>query len=425
MASPAEIDIQLPAAPEPVVSVVVLVTRQTEFAERCLRAIARGHDPAVPTEVVLVMNACDAEMRALVKERTTGARCVRSPVNTGTAAGWNLGFAAARGRWVALLHEDSEPEPGWLGPLLETAQRMPRAAVIGSRLMWSDPERHGQLWNRGHVMWSDAMPGDLTDEAVDEDGPYVCDYCSSAAAMIEREAWRAVGGFDERYFPAMRTDLDLCMALWRVGRIVVCDQRSRVRHRGEAMVRPGGGAFASHEFRAFLAERSRLLMLDKWGDGMRLYEDRWDGPWIPVQPTAELRKARARTEARAAAELDPLDAEPRAWRGLTAPKGEWPDAVDGPMERRFVEAQLAVQREFCDELLGAVHQRHALEVQVEALEARVVALQADAASLAEKALTHDLILAGRWWRLRRRIDPAVRLARRLGRRTGLAKGPQA
>ena len=422
MASPEEKEVQLPSADEPVVSVVVLLTRQPEFAERCLRAIARAHDSAIATEVVLVMNACDDETRALVEERTAGARLVRSPVNTGTAAGWNLGFAAARGRWVALLHEDSEPEPRWLAPLLETAERMPRAAVIGSRLMWSDPERDGQLWNRGNVMWSDAMPGDLTDEAVDADGPYVCDYCSSAAALIERDAWRAVGGFDERYFPAMRAELDLCVALWRAARIVVCDPRSGVRHRGEAMVRARDGALTSHEFRAFLAERSRVRMIEKWGDGMALYEERWDGPWLPVQPTEELRRARARTEERAASQLEPLDAEPRAWRGLTAPDGGWPEAVDAAMERRFVEAQMAVQREFCDELLSAVHARDA---RVREVEAELAALRAEAATLAAKAHTHDLILAGRWWRLRRRVDPAVRLARWAGRRARLAKGRQA
>jgi hypothetical protein len=84
-----------------------------------------------------------------------------------------------------------------------------------------------------------------------------------------------------------------------------------------------------------------------------------------------------------------VDGSPRSVRPLTAPDGGWPDAVGADMERRLLAAQVAVQREFCDELVGASR------------------------ALAAKAHTHDLMLAGRWWRLRGRIDPAVRAARRV------------
>jgi O-antigen biosynthesis protein len=389
--------IELPSAADPLVSVVVLLTREAELAERCLRAIADGHERDVPTEVVLVLGAPDADTLALVDERVGGARIVRSPVNTGTGGGWNLGFGAARGRWIALLHEDSEPEPGWLGPLLDTAAREPRAAVVGSRLVWSDGEEAGRLWNRGNIMWSDGMPGHLTDDAVDQDGPYVCDHCSSAAAMFERDAWQAVGGFDERYFPAVRHELDLCIALWRSGRTVMCDPRSTVRHRGAAMVRPDAGVLESWEFGAFLADRSRRLLLEKWGEALAAYQER-----PPEHPpgTAELRRARERTVRRAAEQAAPVDGSPRSVRPLTAPDGGWPDAVDADMERRLVAAQVAVQAEFCDTL--AVASR--------AQGARLNELEQELAALRPKAHTHDLMLAGRWWRLRRRIEPAVRAA---------------
>ena len=266
---------------------------------------------------------------------------------------------------------------------------------MGSRLVWSDGEEAGRLWNRGNIMWSDGMPGHLTDDAVDEDGPYLCDHCSSAAAMFERDAWQAAGGFDERYFPAVRHELDLCIALWRSGRTVICDPRSTVRHRGAAMVRPDAGALESWEFRAFLADRSRRLLLEKWGEALAAYEER--PPEHPPR-TAELRHARERTVRRAAEQAGPVDGSPRSVRPLTAPDGGWPGAVDADMERRLLAAQVAVQAEFCDTL--AVASR--------AQGARLHELEQELAALRPKAHTHDLILAGRWWRLRRRIDPAVR-----------------
>jgi hypothetical protein len=70
------------------------------------------------------------------------------------------------------------------------------------------------------------------------------------------------------------------------------------------------------------------------------------------------------------------------------------------MERRLLAAQVAVKAEFCDTL--AVASR--------AQGARLNELEQELAALRPKAHTHDLMLAGRWWRLRRRIEPAVRAA---------------
>ena len=94
----------------------------------------------------------------------------------------------------------------------------------------------------------------------------------------------------------------------------------------------------------------------------------------------------------------PVDRSPRSVRPLAAPDGGWPGAVDADMERRLLAAQVAAQAEFCDTL--AVASR--------AQGARLHELEQELAALRPKAHTHDLILAGRWWRLRRRIDPAVR-----------------
>ena len=391
--------IELPASDDPVVSVLVLLTREASLAERCLRAVSVGHERDVPTEVVLVLNTPDDETRALVHERTRGARVIESTVNTGTGVGWNLGFAAARGRWVALLHEDSEPEPGWLGPVLETAEAHPRAAVVGSRLLWSDSERAGTLCNRGDVIFRDGMPGYLIDEALEGEDPHVCDYCWSAAALIERAAWESVGGFDERYFPAMRHEMDLCIALWRSGRTVMCDPRSTVHHLGNAMVRDGGGPFAGHDFRWFLGERSRTRLVEKWGDALETFA--WRDPELRFEPptVAELREGLARTEARAAAGPLVLDSVPRSVRMLSAPDGRWPEAVDPAMERRLLDAQLEVQRDFSGQLLASFME---LRDRIDGLTTR--------------AETLDRVLAGPWWRLRRRLDPAVRLARRISRR---------
>ena len=43
------------------------------------------------------------------------------------------------------------------------------------------------------------------------------DYCSAAALMVDREAWKSVGGFDEQFAPCYYEDTDLCFALRKKG----------------------------------------------------------------------------------------------------------------------------------------------------------------------------------------------------------------
>src|SRR4051794_29197292 len=143
--------IELPAAAVPAVSIAVLLTDDLALARACLTAIAAAHDPAIACEVVLTLNAVGPDVERFVDEEIAGARCVRSAVNTGTAAGWNVAFAAARGPWVALLHEDSAPEPGWLASLLRTVEAHPRAGAVGSRLRLPG----GGVENGGWVFWRD------------------------------------------------------------------------------------------------------------------------------------------------------------------------------------------------------------------------------------------------------------------------------
>jgi len=133
------------------VSIVVLLTDRAALARECLSAISAAADPAVPCEVVAVVDAAGEQVEALLADEVRGARVVRSAVNTGTAAGWNLGFEAARAPRVALLHEDAAPRPGWLPPLVAALGGPEHVGAAGSRLVFPD----GSVENGGWVFWRD------------------------------------------------------------------------------------------------------------------------------------------------------------------------------------------------------------------------------------------------------------------------------
>jgi len=242
--------------------VIVLLDGAVELGERCLRAIAAADD-AVPFETVVLLNDPDPALEKLVRKGTTGGRVVVSRANAGPGVGWNLGAAVARGPRLATLHEDSEPDPGWLAPLCEVMDES-GAGAVGSRLHNAD----GSVQNCGWVLFSDASQQPLTaavaPEVAASSEPTPADMLSGASMMVDREALRGSGGWDERFHPAVFVDIDVSTAAWSLGRPVLSVPASRVVHESGAFDRRPGSLLTGSQLRIFLLERHRDRFLEKW-----------------------------------------------------------------------------------------------------------------------------------------------------------------
>ncbi|CAA9527441.1 MAG: hypothetical protein AVDCRST_MAG85-3367 [uncultured Solirubrobacteraceae bacterium] len=325
------------------VSIVVLGTRE-ELVGPCLRAIAAAADPSIPTETIVVANDGGGRLVELATSIDPDVVAVSPPANTGTAAGWNLGFDRARTPMVALLHEDAEPRHGWLAPLVEAVSS--GAAISGSRLLLPD----GGIENGGWVIWRDGAMTQLdattAPEVMARTEPYPVDTCSSAAMLVDRAVWEEAGGFDERSFPAMYVDVDLATACWALGRRVVSVPRSVVTHRKNAMVREGGGTTRSFRYQRFLVERGRARFAAKWeaslADHVERQDDRpaWEADPAGVAVAVAQAAERAGRPGAAVVSL-------RAERPLT----------EGPPEQlaeRLLGAQVTVLEVFADALVEDV-----------------------------------------------------------------------
>lgn len=367
-------------------SVVVVSAKRPDRLVRCLAAVAREAPPEIPLEVVVVLNAPEAGLEEVLDRDVHGARVLRTEVSLGLAGALNLGARHAVAEFLHLLHDDTEVCPGWLEPLVAALEVNPTAGAAGSLVLNPD----GSVQGAGWVLWRDgttAAPWAERPPDADSfsDEPFPVDYAASASLLVRRDVWDAAGGADEELHPAYYVDVDLAMAVRNQGRVVLCAPRSRVRHE-----RAGTGRTL---LRAFASERNRALFVAKWADDLAFQEP-------PGTNAAALDGARAATRRRAtalAAALPPASAAvppPRALERLDDDHLRRERAL--LRDVRLKDAYIA-HLETAAEMLGRLQVEHA-------------ELRSERDRLA-RAL--ELIESGRWWRLRRRLLPAVAILRRV------------
>jgi len=366
----------LPAPTAPRVSIVIPAAARPELLYACLRSLALHGPRRIPFETLVVLNAPSSAAEALLRETVSGVRIVASPVNLGLAGAGNRGRDLARGEYLVILHDDAEIEPGWLEALVAAAEAHPEAGAVGGKVLHPD----GSLQNAGMILWRDGTTAPPWIGPVPPpsafDQPRAVDYCGTSSLLVRADTWDAVGGLDERFFPAYYVDVDLAMAIRRHGQVVWYEPRSVIRHHR--------GASGEIRFRLFVTERNRRLFLEKWEGALEEHEPRGQ-----EDSAAAVGRALERAEDRAerARQAPPPGAAGAA--GAAAP--ERPAFDPARQERLYLERNLALQRAYADYLTAT--------------------LEATLAELRVRTATLDAIERGRWWRLYLRLLPLFRFLR--------------
>ena len=251
--------VKVPQSSNPLVSVIVPVHGKWSYTRQCLRFLA-GHIVSVPFEVIVVDDASpdDSAERLAACE---GVRLVRAERNLGFVGACNLGAQHARGKHLFFLNNDAEVSESWLDILMETMNSDDQIGLVGAKLVYPD----GRLQECGGIVWSDGNGWNLGRNGDPGASEYNVmrdvDYCSGAAILVRAEAFRQVGGFDERYAPAYYEDTDLAFAVRAAGfRTVVQPRAVVVHHEGVSNGIDISSGVKKHQ------ELNRLAFVEKWAD---------------------------------------------------------------------------------------------------------------------------------------------------------------
>jgi N-acetylglucosaminyl-diphospho-decaprenol L-rhamnosyltransferase len=247
------------------VSLIILNYKTKDLLQQCLEEIVSSHW-ALHTEVVVVDNDSRDGSLEMIRERFPTVRAIASGTNVGFAAGMNLAFKEARGRYFLILNPDVSRFGNAVPTLCAYMERHPKVGLAAPRLVYPDGReqiscyRFPTVWipllrrtPLGHLPWAQEVLGQYVMRDFSRKDNLPVGWVIGACMLIRRSALEEVGAFDERFFLYFE-DVDLCRRLWQAGWEVhyVADAEVVHRHQRLSAEDPGIRGMLSHPTRAHI-----------------------------------------------------------------------------------------------------------------------------------------------------------------------------
>jgi GT2 family glycosyltransferase len=255
----------------PLVSIVIPVHNKFHLTLQCLRALQLNTESTAFEVIVINDASSDWTKSALANIR--GVRVIDVQDNLGYLRATNLGIAASRGKFVALLNNDTIPISGWLDRLVAELESDSKIGIAGAKLLYPNM----QVQEMGSQIFCDGSGwnlGKYTDYFSPEHSfSREVDYVSAAAILVRADLLAKTKGFDELYIPAYYEDVDLAMQARKFGFKVVAVHDAFVIH-----IEGGShGANVNQGVKQY-QELNKAKFVKKWAAELTLHWDPENGP---------------------------------------------------------------------------------------------------------------------------------------------------
>jgi GT2 family glycosyltransferase len=198
----------------PLATVIVPFHRGRPMLERVVAAIARS---PIPLEIVVVANGHDEDLAGLAA--VDGLRLLDLPAACGPAIARNRGAEAARAPILAFIDADVVPHPAAIPALLDRLHAEPDVVAVFGAYDHEPPHPgfYSQYRNLAHAF-------------VHEQANREARTFWAGLGAVRADAFRAVGGFDERFRRPSIEDIDLGYRLAAAGGRLRVDVAARGTH---------------------------------------------------------------------------------------------------------------------------------------------------------------------------------------------------
>jgi len=245
-------------ASDSLISIIVVNWNGQHLLGECLESLSK--QTWKQTELILVDNGSTDGSREFLVSWAKGlpkAQTLLLSHNTGFCKANNLGFAKARGEWIALFNTDAVAEPNWLAELVRYGDPSRRIGMLASKILFQNPP--GVIDKAGHLIYWDGQNrgrGTMELDVGQYDKPEEILWPDACAALYHRKIFEETGGFDETFF-AFGDDADLGLRARLLGWTAWYVPTAVVYHKHSASF----GVYSP--LKVMLVERNRLLLAVK------------------------------------------------------------------------------------------------------------------------------------------------------------------
>jgi GT2 family glycosyltransferase len=241
----------------PAISVIVLNYNGLHLLSECLDSLRR--QTFRYSEVIFVDNGSTDGSVAFVEENYPEVKVIENTENLGFGEGINVGMRLAKGRFIALLNNDTVTHTEWLQRLFEAAGHAPGTfGMWASKILFYD--RPNTIDTAGHLMYPDGLNIGRGRGEIDM-GQYdrveEVFFPSGCAALYSKKMLDEIGYFDPDFF-AYGDDTELGLRARLAGWKCLFVPSSVVYHKYSATM----GRYSP--FKVLLIERNRIWVLVKY-----------------------------------------------------------------------------------------------------------------------------------------------------------------
>lgn len=192
-------------------------------------------------EIIVVDNSPRSSAAATLGDLVSSVTVLWSGRNLGYGAGVNLGASLATSQYLLCANADVRLAAGAAAALVAALEADASLAIVGPMILDHQGEVYPSarrfpnlLQAAGHAFVGLAWPDNPWTAAYtmaewDHSRADRVDWVSGACFMVRRDAWEALGGFDESYF-MYAEDVDLCWRAARAGWSVLYEPAAVVTH---------------------------------------------------------------------------------------------------------------------------------------------------------------------------------------------------
>jgi len=160
-------------------------------------------------EIIVADNGSSDDSIQFIESFYPEVRIIKLQANKGFCVAVNCGIKSARGKYVALLNNDTEADPAWLGELVKALKENTDVGFCASKMM--NFFNRNLIDNAGDMLcyYGHTVGRNETDTGQYDQPRYLFSACAGAA-IYRREMFEKVGFFDEDFF-AYYEDIDMGM----------------------------------------------------------------------------------------------------------------------------------------------------------------------------------------------------------------------